>query len=519
MAFGTAERLKSDVAGGVAIVVARLAAAPRRARGAAHLRRAGPSGCSRRAAAAAGWSRCRVVAEGVAADGHAPGEGALGAGLRRIGRLARGPGLVVVISDFRAGGPAVSPPPWSRELGALARATTCSPSRSSTRARASCPTPGTLVLVDPETGARRGRLLQRRAAPRFAAAELARRDALRRALRRARARHVEVRTDGDWLRALGGGAAMSFQAPLFLLALLAIPLALAALALARRRPDRYVVRFPATATLGAVLPRDGRAARAADAAAVPRARRAGARAGAAGGDRRRAERARVGDARDRHVGLDERDRRRAVAAGRRQGRGRALPRRGARPAARRARRLRRRHAHTSCARPPTTPRCARRSTACSAEGGTATGDALTGALEALGERGETRRRPRSCCSPTARRPDRARSRRGGPRARAAGVPVSTVALGTPDGSLSCPTAASSGSRPTPESLREIAQVSGGRAYAAEDAGALEQVYEDLGSQIGTRPEQREITAGVAGAGVLLLLGALGTGWRRRGVLA
>ena len=55
---------------------------------------------------------------------------------------------------------------------------------------------------------------------------------------------------------------MSFQAPLFLLALLAIPLALAALALARRRPDRYVVRFPATATLGAVLPRSGRVRRA-----------------------------------------------------------------------------------------------------------------------------------------------------------------------------------------------------------------------------------------------------------------
>ncbi len=55
---------------------------------------------------------------------------------------------------------------------------------------------------------------------------------------------------------------MSFQAPWLLLALLAVPLALAALALARRRPDRYVVRFPATATLGAVLPRAGRVRRA-----------------------------------------------------------------------------------------------------------------------------------------------------------------------------------------------------------------------------------------------------------------
>jgi Ca-activated chloride channel family protein len=70
--------------------------------------------------------------------------------------------------------------------------------------------------------------------------------------------------------------------------------------------------------------------------------------------------------------------------------------------------------------------------------------------------------------------------------------------------------------PDPGSLREIAEVSGGRAYATGDAGALEEVYEDLGSQIGTRPEQREITAGVAGFGLLLLAGALGTALRRRG---
>ena len=46
---------------------------------------------------------------------------------------------------------------------------------------------------------------------------------------------------------------MSFQAPLFLLGLVAIPLALLALWAARRRPARYVVRFPAAATLAAVV--------------------------------------------------------------------------------------------------------------------------------------------------------------------------------------------------------------------------------------------------------------------------
>ena len=153
-----------------------------------------------------------------------------------------------------------------------------------------------------------------------------------------------------------------------------------------------------------------------------------------------------------------------------------------------------------------------------ADGGTATGDALTGALEALGERGKNP--PPAAIVLLS---DGANTSGNDPleaarAARAAGVPVSTVALGTPDGSLTLPDGRVQQVPPDPESLREIAEVSGGRAYAAADAGALEEVYEDLGSQIGTRPEQREITAGVAGAGVLLLLAALGTGLRRRGSL-
>ncbi|HEY3019054.1 MAG TPA: VWA domain-containing protein, partial [Solirubrobacteraceae bacterium] len=46
---------------------------------------------------------------------------------------------------------------------------------------------------------------------------------------------------------------MSFQAPLFLLALLAVPLLAGALVHERRRRRRYVVRFPATGTVRAVL--------------------------------------------------------------------------------------------------------------------------------------------------------------------------------------------------------------------------------------------------------------------------
>ena len=149
MAFGTAERLKSDVAEGVALVIGRLA-----------VRRAGRIGlltCGspdpQQLPPSAGRSALvhlrRALAKGVAEDGHAP-EDALAQGMRRINRLARGHSLVVVVSDFREGAavarPATRPRDARRRRSGRGRsapsvpATTCSPSRSSTRARASCPT-------------------------------------------------------------------------------------------------------------------------------------------------------------------------------------------------------------------------------------------------------------------------------------------------------------------------------------------------------------------------------------------
>jgi Ca-activated chloride channel homolog len=97
------------------------------------------------------------------------------------------------------------------------------------------------------------------------------------------------------------------------------------------------------------------------------------------------------------------------------------------------------------------------------------------------------------------------------------VPVYTVALGTSAGQIEAhgqvlPVP------PDPEALRQIAELSGGTAFAAEDAGALDEVYERLGSQIGTREERREISAGFAAAGLLLLGGALAASLRWRGRL-
>lgn len=102
-------------------------------------------------------------------------------------------------------------------------------------------------------------------------------------------------------------------------------------------------------------------------------------------------------------------------------------------------------------------------------------------------------------------------------ARRLGVPISTVALGTPEGEVTLPDGRVVLVPPDPAALERIAALSGGQAFEAEDADGLDAVYERLGSQIGTRPERREVTAAVAGGSLLLLLGALAGAlrWRER----
>jgi Ca-activated chloride channel family protein len=100
-------------------------------------------------------------------------------------------------------------------------------------------------------------------------------------------------------------------------------------------------------------------------------------------------------------------------------------------------------------------------------------------------------------------------------ARAAGrrhVPVYTVALGTSRGTIEVRRAhggtVTRAVPPDPRSLSRIADVSGGRAYTAAGASRLSDVYDGLGSRLGRRKEQRELTAGFAGGALALLaLGA------------
>jgi Ca-activated chloride channel family protein len=107
------------------------------------------------------------------------------------------------------------------------------------------------------------------------------------------------------------------------------------------------------------------------------------------------------------------------------------------------------------------------------------------------------------------------------RAKRLGVPVYTVLVGTPNGIVE--ETLTGGFRqqirvpPNPDTLREIARLSGGEFFTATDAEGLKRVHEDLGSRLGKREESREVGDYFAGGAAAFLLagGALSALWFRR----
>jgi Ca-activated chloride channel homolog len=89
------------------------------------------------------------------------------------------------------------------------------------------------------------------------------------------------------------------------------------------------------------------------------------------------------------------------------------------------------------------------------------------------------------------------------------VPVYSVLVGTPDGVVE--EKLTGGFRriirvpPDPQTLEQVATTSGGEFFAAPDAQGLSRVYEELGSRLGTRDEDREVTDVFAGLAAALLL--------------
>jgi Ca-activated chloride channel homolog len=97
------------------------------------------------------------------------------------------------------------------------------------------------------------------------------------------------------------------------------------------------------------------------------------------------------------------------------------------------------------------------------------------------------------------------------RARDLNVPVYTIALGTADGVLQRRDSLG-GLRiqpvpPDPDTLARIAETTNARFFQAPTSRNLNQVYEGLGSHIGFRTEEREVTVAFAAAALLLLAAA------------
>ena len=67
--------------------------------------------------------------------------------------------------------------------------------------------------------------------------------------------------------------------------------------------------------------------------------------------------------------------------------------------------------------------------------------------------------------------------------------------------------------PDPQLMQEIAQLSGGRSFDAQDAGTLSSIYKQLGRQLGSVTRKRDVTAEFAIGGLVFLLFAGATSTR------
>jgi Ca-activated chloride channel family protein len=144
-------------------------------------------------------------------------------------------------------------------------------------------------------------------------------------------------------------------------------------------------------------------------------------------------------------------------------------------------------------------------------GGTAIGNTITTALHVLTTLGpKGGRRPGSAIVLLS---DGASNVGPGPlaaarQAKADHIPIYTIALGTSHGTIAIKHGSQTVATPVPVSSQELAQIastSAGRAYSAADSADASAVYAHLATQLGHKPVKRELTAGFAGGGLVLLL--------------
>ena len=104
------------------------------------------------------------------------------------------------------------------------------------------------------------------------------------------------------------------------------------------------------------------------------------------------------------------------------------------------------------------------------------------------------------------------------RAKAANIPVYTIALGTDTGEVVQQDAFGFVQRipvpPDKATLRDIARDTGGRFFEAVSSDDAEDIYSKIGTRLTSKPEQREVTVAFAGGALVLLLigGMFSLGW-------
>jgi len=93
-------------------------------------------------------------------------------------------------------------------------------------------------------------------------------------------------------------------------------------------------------------------------------------------------------------------------------------------------------------------------------------------------------------------------------AKADHIPIYTIAIGTPYGRIPITRHGQTVSTPvpvSPQQLAEVAQQSGGRTFTAADSAKAKSVYAHLATLLGHKKVKREMTASIAGGGLVLLL--------------
>lgn len=88
------------------------------------------------------------------------------------------------------------------------------------------------------------------------------------------------------------------------------------------------------------------------------------------------------------------------------------------------------------------------------------------------------------------------------------IPVYTVSVGTPSGTIQVKHGAQTVAAPVPvdrDQLAQIARLSGGRAFTAANAAGVRAAYDHLAARLGKKQVKQEITASFAGLGLALLV--------------